>query len=229
MSADIDLRTSYAASIDRTLSSTLPSPTSNRRVGFPTACLDCLLCAIRRCYSLEVTLGGILMDQSYRSEEVQNPTPSFAWQDFHLSGDVDATEHRKNQLASEKRKIIEKIIVGHEFPDNLPFSSLAESNIMDNTLWAHPQFCLFRSPFIFTDCSPEMSIARMKKPDTSKLAPTSLLHLDCLDNPNITLQSFIDEEFGLCPVALSSFEIWPSLEPTFVRLQYRANKDQPMP
>ncbi|KAH6991364.1 hypothetical protein BKA56DRAFT_574308 [Ilyonectria sp. MPI-CAGE-AT-0026] len=207
----------------RVLQTQQPEETSVTDVGWDTNGLDCLVAVIRRIYAF---MPGYFHDnEEFAAAEEKNPILRYAWQMLDIP--EEATDATRAQQAAEKKAVMSKLFPGDaETATHFHFLN-ATLGLMSDTFWSFPQFHLF-APRLQKDEGD--SVWRVVPWDPPQIVAQSIIVLDCLQNPGMSLQEAVDSKFGVKKWYDDDGEADVLLvckRPSVVRVHYYSNPDQP--
>lgn len=208
----------YGKEAYRVLQLQQPETTPATDVGWDTNGLDCLVAVIRRIYAFMPK--AFLNDGTFTAVEKQNPILRYAWQ--MLDAQEVATDATRAQQAAEKKAVMAKLFPGDAEPAT-SFWHLIVSSLMLDTFWSRPEFQLFRPRLQKREGDP---VWRPVPWPARQLDYQSLIHLDRIDNPEMSLQEAVDLKFGVREWEESEY-LFVCKRPNVVRVHYYNNPDQP--
>ncbi|KAF5543370.1 hypothetical protein FNAPI_9692 [Fusarium napiforme] len=143
--------------------------------------LDCLVVVLRRIYSHVMLSRGVSLDW-IEASEAKNPVLRHAW---HMFGDGQG----EVQEAANDRQEVQKALLDLGFSQVPSFEDLCNSSLMNETFWSQDVFRL-TDVLYYT--------ATLKEADGSadEIARASLLELNQVENPGLSLQEIVDRSFG---------------------------------
>lgn len=207
----------------RVLQTQQPEETSVTDVGWDTNGLDCLVAVIRRIYAFMP--GYFVENEAFAAAEEKNPILRYAWQMLDIP--EEATDATRAQQAAEKKAVMSKLFPGDaETATHFQFLNSTLS-LMSDTFWSLPQFHLF-TPRLQKDGGD--SVWRVVPWDPPQLVAQSIIVLDRIDSPGMSLQEAVDSKFEVQRWHDHDREADVLLvckRPSVVRVHYYNNPDQP--
>lgn len=153
----------------------------------PTSGLDCLLVVTRRIYSAAMIADDCLANVTgFKKSEQENPILAFSWLTLGEPTGPEACA----RAVEVKRALLEAV------PDSkASFEALWASDMMNQTWWGKQLFHLYSKRFTLPS-----SRADFVKPiewTRQEVAEASIIRLNRIANPELTLQKAVDNCFGI--------------------------------
>ncbi|KAF4472485.1 hypothetical protein FALBO_610 [Fusarium albosuccineum] len=173
--------------------------------------LNCLIMMLQRIYS-HAMLGpdGLAKKDWFKVAEDNNPILSHAW---HMFGQT----RKARRTAGEARRELFESLVNTVDLANASFNELCRSELMNRTFWSQDDFRLYQPLY-------NMTTHKVDDLDRGKLAEASLLHLDRMNDPKLTLQNVADNAFGIFRTD-GARRMFKPHKPVVVRVLYSPEKD----
>ncbi|KAL2670488.1 hypothetical protein Neosp_014276 [[Neocosmospora] mangrovei] len=193
-----------------------PPDIDAKRAGLPTYGLDCLLIVVRMLYSVMLPIYGRTNDRS-EATEARNPLLRLAWQKFSYD------EEACLEVAKAKDEVLQAFKA--ENPDCFEpdFEYLANSALMEETLWYRPEYQLFRPDLRWSGS--EWQARSFTKAESAELNVIPVTN----DDAEETFQDQVDELFGKKWIG-GTPTIRMCNEPCIIRVLYQVESDvEPFP
>ncbi|KAJ3544891.1 hypothetical protein NM208_g2796 [Fusarium decemcellulare] len=173
--------------------------------------IECLIMVLQRIYSHGM-LGpqGLAKRDWFKPAEDNNPILSHAWHMF------DQTKKARRRAGQARRELFQSLMNTVDLA-NASFNELCRSELMNRTFWSQDDFRLYQPLY-------NMTTHKVDDLDPGKLAEASLLHLDRMKDPKLTLQTVADDAFGIF-TSDGARRMFKPHKPFIVRVLYRPEKD----
>lgn len=188
--------------------------------GLDTHGLDCLAILVRAIYAARMRQSDLQTAGSeLQPHEKENPLLRLAW----LSFDASFLDIELESLARYKQDLLESLceIPAHLIkPDAVSFLNLVNSDLMKQTLFAHPNFQLLEA--VYSISPGEIAWTRTETRDNE------VIRWDCREQ-NCQLQDCVEKHIRNTQAAVEgTVSIAQTKPPRFVRVFYTPNQETPL-
>ncbi|KAM0246506.1 hypothetical protein ACHAP5_004628 [Fusarium lateritium] len=173
--------------------------------------LDCLIVVLRRIYS-HCMLGdeSVASPQWMMTAEQSNPILSHAWHKF------GQTPEEMEEGFEERKQVFDKLRDQDLHPSS-PFENLCHSEMMNCTFWAQDALRL-------VDHLYEMKTGEEAEVQPDEIARMSLLELDHVKYPDMTLEDAVNKAFGV--IDLQEPVLARPTHPWVIRVHYHSHAEE---